>query len=205
MASGASSGRVHDRIQLLLAQTANRRVRLQGLQDASLHFGWVSEFSGGIVVVDVSSKRGINPGDFLYLEVSAPSSLLTFVAYVTQAAGTKISLQISSEVEERSLKSESRVRIRTFDAKIGCPCNGSVTPVVVLDISENGFGFLSHSQVEVTGPCKMVLNSPQGDINLSGDVRHAHSDKDLAAYRGGVLIKYMDRVSRARWQRLLGE
>ncbi len=205
MASGASSGRVHDRIQLLLAQTSNRRVRLQGLQDASLHFGWVADFSAGVITVDVSSKRGINPGDFLYLEVSAPASLLTFVAYVTQVAGTKISLQLSSEVDERALKSESRIRIRSFEGAVACPRGLSISPITVIDISENGFGFVSNAQVEVTGPCPITLSTPQGDVKLVGDVRHVHNEKELAAHRGGVLIKDMDRVSRARWQRLLGE
>lgn len=204
MAAGASSGRVHDRIQLLLASAEQRRCRLQGLQDASLHFGWVTQFSGGILTVDVSSKRSIKKGDFMYIELSAPNTLLTFVAYVTDSVGTVVSLQISSEVEERMLKSESRVRVRSFDGEIGCPCNGRFTPVVIVDISENGFGFIAQQQVEIAGPCQVTLNSVHGDIKLIGEIRHARGDKELAAYRGGVLIRDMDRVSRARWARLIG-
>lgn len=204
MATGASSARVHDRMQLLLSNTEQRRCRLQGLQDASLHFGWVQQFSGGTLTVDVNSKRSIKKGDFMYLEVSAPSALLTFVAYVTDVMGATVSLQISSEVEERGLKSESRVRIRSFEGEIGCPCNGQFSPVTIVDVSENGFGFLSQQAVEVAGQCQVVLNTVHGDIKLTGDIRHARNDKDLAAFRGGVLIKDMDRVSRARWVRLVG-
>ena len=204
MALGATTGRVHDRMQLLLSNTEQRRCRLQGLQDASLHFGWVQQFEAGVLTIDVNSKRAIKKGDFMYLEVSAPAALLTFVAYVTDAMGGTIILQISSEIEERSLKSESRVRIRSFEGEIGCPCNGKFTAVTIVDISENGFGFLSQNSVEVTGACQVTLNSVHGDIKLLGDIRHARNDKDLAAYRGGVLIKDMDRVSRARWVRLVG-
>lgn len=139
----------------------------------------------------------------MYLEVSAPSTLLTFVAYVTESVGSSVTLQISSEVEERELKSESRMRIRSFEGEIGCPCNGKYTTVTIVDVSENGFGFISQVAVEVAGPCEVTLRSVHGDINLSGDIRHARNDKDLAAFRGGVLIKDMDRVSRARWVRLV--
>ncbi len=190
-------------MQLLLSNTEQRRCRLQGLQDASLHFGWIQQFQGGILTVDVNSKRSIKRGDFMYLEVSAPSTLLTFVAYVTDSVGSTVTLQISSEVEERGLKSESRVRIRSFEGEIGCPCNGKYTTVTIVDVSENGFGFISQGAVEVAGPCEVTLRSVHGDINLSGDIRHARNDKDLAAFRGGVLIKDMDRVSRARWVRLV--
>jgi hypothetical protein len=202
MAAGAS-GRVHDRVGLLLSSTEQRRCRLQGLQDASLHFGWVTSFDDGVIHVEVNSKRPINQGDFLYLEVSAANALLTFVAYVTSAAGATISLQVSSEVEERKLKSESRIRVRSFEGYVACS-SGSHKQISVVDVSENGFGFVSQEQIDVTGPCGITLTSAYGDINLQGDVRHAHNDKDLSAYRGGVLIQDMDRVSRARWVRLIG-
>lgn len=191
-------------MQLLLSNTEQRRCRLQGLQDASLHFGWVQSYESNLLTVEVSSKRAIRKGDFMYLEVSAPTALLTFVAYVTEAAGSTVAFQISSEVEERSLKSESRIRIRAFEGEINGPKSSNGSRVTVVDVSENGFGFLSQQAVEVSGPCHVVLNSVHGDIKLTGDVRHARNDKDLAAFRGGVLITDMDRVSRARWVRLVG-
>ncbi len=204
MAAGATSGKVHDRVGLLLARTEQRRCRLQGLQDASLHFGWVQAASGSTIAIEVSSKRSINQGDFLYLEVSAPSALLTFVAYVTDAAGSLLSLQVSSEIEERKLKSESRVRVRSFEGQIFRASAGVPTPITVVDVSENGFGFLCNGSMEVDGPHEIILESAYGDITLQGNVRHGHTDKELAMYRGGVLILEMDRVSRARWVRLVG-
>lgn len=203
MAGVVASGRIQDRVQRLLLSAVQRRCRLQGLQDASLHFGWVVEVAGDTILIDVKSKRAINPGGFMYLEVSAPKSMVTFVAQVKELHDSAITLQICSEVEIRSLKSESRVRTKAFEGEIGAPGSTSMTQCTVVDVSENGFGFISKRQVEVTGPCSVVLQTVHGEINLTGNVRHARNDKDLAAYRGGVQIMDMDRISRARWVRII--
>ena len=203
MAAGTSSGRVHDRTRLLLSSTAQRRCRLQGLQDASLHNGWVLSFDAGVIQVEVNSKRVIHHGEFLYLEVSAAKVLLTFIAYVTSSTGSMISLQVSSDVEERRLTSDSRLRIRPIDGYINSPC-GDKKKISVVDVSESGFGFVSEESVELEGLRGILLLSAYGAINLQGEVRHSHHDKELSAYRGGVHVTDMNRVGRARWARLLG-
>ena len=192
MASSSISGKLHDGAELLLAEASHRRCRLQGLKDASLHFGWVYDTEKRVITVEVSSTRSILMGDFLYLEVSGPRSLLTFIAYVAEIKGSFVSLQISSEIEQRALKSESRVRVRTIEGELGPMRNGAINSISIIDVSEHGFGFISQEPVEVTGPCRAVLCSI-----------HARTDKSLAACRAGMLIMEMDRVSRARWARLL--
>lgn len=204
MATGATSGKVRDRKQVLLSNTQQRRCRLQGLQDASLHYGWAQHFCGDSITIEVVSKRAVRQGDFLYVEVSAPVSLLTFVAYVTEVIASEVTLQVTSEIEERALISESRIRVRSFEGEIVCLRNGSTTNITVVDVSENGFGFISQQSSNTAGPCNIVLKSVHGDITLSGDVRHSRSDKESGGVKGGVLILEMDRVSRARWVRLVG-
>jgi hypothetical protein len=114
-----------------------------------------------------------------------------------------MSLQVSSEVEERKLTSDSRLRIRSFDGYINSSC-GDTKKISVVDVSENGFGFVSEESIELAGPCGITLISAYGAVNLQGEVRHSHHDKELSAYRGGVHVTDMDRVSRARWVRLVG-
>jgi hypothetical protein len=203
MASSSVSGKLHDGAELLLAEAGHRRCRLQGLKDASLHFGWVQESGKRSITVDVSSSRSIILGEFLYLEVSGPRALLTFIAYVAEMNGSLVKFHISSEIEQRSLKSESRVRVRTVDGEISGSRKGSPIPISILDVSEHGFGFVSQSPVQTSGTCKAVLSTVHGGIELVGHVRYARSDKTLMAYRGGMLILEMNRVSRARWTRLM--
>ena len=203
MAAGTSSGKVHDRTRLLLSSTGQRRCRLQGLQDASLHHGWVLGFDAGVIQIEVDSKRVIYQGEFLYLEVSGARMLLTFIAYVTSSIESTMSLQVSSDVEERKLTSASRLRVRSFDGYINPSC-GATKKISVVDVSENGFGFVSEESIELAGPCGITLMSTYGAVNLQGEMRHSYHDRDLAIYRGGVHVIDMDRVSRVRWVRLVG-
>jgi hypothetical protein len=202
MASNLAAGRVHDRVQILLAGASGRRCRLQGLNDASLHYGWVQGLQGGNILVEAHSKKQIKNGDFLYLEVHAPVAMLVFVAYVTKVDGNSVSLQISSEVEDRPLKSESRMKIDPISGHL--KWEKSQVDIVVRDVSDNGFGFATEGEVKSLVSATTVLKTTEGEVTIDVEVRHARFDKDLASYVGGCLVKHMDRVSRARWGRVLG-
>lgn len=202
MASNLAGGRVHDRVQILLASANGRRCRLQGLNDASLHYGWVQGFQGGVLVIDAHSKKTIKNGDFLYLEVHAPMAMLVFVAYVTKVDCNHISLQISSEIEDRPLKSESRMKIEPISGSL--KFGRTTVEILARDISENGFGFATESEVKSLVEGFTILKTSEGEVSIEVEIRHARFDKDLGNYVGGCLVKQMDRVSRARWGRVLG-
>jgi hypothetical protein len=172
---------------------------MQGLNDASMHFGWVKAFETGAIVVEISSKRVLNPGDFLFLEVSAPTSVITFVAYIVKQTADQMILQISSELEERPLKSESRLKVRSFTGQI------EASEIEIIDISPNGFGFLSNQSIRSQVVTTAVLRTPQGDVTAKVEVRHSITDKNSGTTRGGALLLEVDRISRARWSRMLGE
>jgi len=189
--------------EILLSEISGRRCRLQGLDDASLHFGWICETDSSSVSVELSSKREIASGCFVYVEVSGPKSLLTFTASVAESISKLTKIEVASDIEQRPLKSESRTKVKVIEGEVFFIAGTEPTPISLVDVSEHGFGFVSQSPIQVTGPCKVVLKSHYGDVELIGDVRHARNDKASTIFRAGALILEMNRVSRARWTRLL--
>jgi hypothetical protein len=203
MALGVASAKVHDRIQLLLNGTKRRRCRMQGLNDASLHYGWVHELESGVIVIEVCSTKGIKQGDFIFTEVSAPTALLTFVGFVKHQNSEFVTVQISSPIEERPAKTESRLKVSPFAGTV--EVGGVVYPIQVMDISESGFGFETDEVDVKAGPCDAVLFTPQGSVNLKATIQYVRTDRSSMKRRGGALIKDMDRVGKARWVRLFVE
>jgi hypothetical protein len=203
MSSGVSVSRVHDRTGLILNSTRNRRCRMQSLSDASLHFGWIKEFANNICLIEVASGKPVKQGEFLFFEVSGASSLVTFVGYVLTQQANSIRIQVTSNVEDKPLKSESRMRINTIQGSI--LQNDGMFPIRVGDISDNGIGFETEEFELKAGQCLATLFSPEGTVTLSVDVRHLRTDRETQMRRGGAAVLDMDRVSRARWTRLFVE
>jgi len=200
MARASGAVKIHDKNEILLSAISCRRCRLQGLNDAQMYTGWVQKMEGGIITVTSTSPKNPNVGDFLYIEVDAPLSVVTFVAYVLNYQGTKFDLKVSSDVEERPLKTESRLLVPPFE---GVLKQGDLSiTFTVSDVSENGVGFFS-SDPFYNGKCLAIMKSEQGAIRADGEIRYVRTETPGSAYRGGIKILTMDRVSRARWSRVL--
>jgi hypothetical protein len=176
---------------------------MQGLSDASMHYGWVQDYQNNLLSLEVSSKRQLNKGDFLFIEISASNRLLTFVAYIIHLQGDTIMLQVSSPIEDRGLKSESRLRVEPISASL--VQNGIPHSVTVVDISDNGLGFITEDPIITSGLCEGVLFTPHGSVTVSLNVRHMRNDREEMVRRGGAQVLEIDRVSKARWSRLFVE
>jgi hypothetical protein len=203
MAVGNSSAKVYDTIQLTLGGTPGRRCRLQGLSDASLHFGWIKDYVSGSMVIEVKSKKPLKHGDFFCFEVSGAANLLTFVGFITRVTEQAVTIQVTSEIEERELKSESRLRILPFTGVL--TMGNTSAEIKVIEISEEGFGFETFDSHVNTGFKTAILNSKHGSINTDVAVMHVRTDRETGDRRGGARIKTMDRISKARWLRLFVE
>lgn len=200
MARASGAVKIHDRNEILLSSISGRRCRLQGLNDAHLYTGWVTKMEKGTITVSSTSAKNPNVGDFLYIEVDAPQVVVTFVAYVLNFQGNKFDLKITSEVDERPLKTESRLLVSPFEGVL--KQNDLSITFSVSDVSENGVGFYSPDPF-YSGACTAVMKSVQGAVTIQGDVRYIRKEPNGELYRGGMKILVMDRVSRARWSRVL--
>lgn len=201
MARATGTVKIHDRNGILLSGIAGRRCRLQGLNDAQLYTGWVTRHENGVITILSSCTKNPNPGDFLYIEVDAPTCIVTFVAYVTVFHKGGFEVKVSSEVDERPLKNESRLLVAGLRGKI--TAEGYTFPIEVQDVSENGVGFTSEEPF-TSGSCTLVISSAFGAVAIGGDVRYCRKEPTPNLYRGGVQILKMDRVGRARWARVMG-
>lgn len=200
MARASGAVKIHDRNEILLSAISCRRCRLQGLNDAQMYTGWVQKLENGIITISSTSTKNPNVGDFLYIEVDSPATVVTFVAYVLNFQGTKFDLKVTSDVDERPLKTESRLLVPPFE---GVLRQGDLSiTFTVSDVSENGVGFLTSDPFN-SGKCTAIMKSEQGAIRVDGDIRYVRTETPNTAYRGGMKILVMDRVSRARWSRIL--
>lgn len=200
MARASGALKIHDKNEILLSAISCRRCRLQGLNDAQMYTGWVQKMEAGIITITSTSPKIPNVGDFLYIEIDAPLSVVTFVAYVLNLSGNKFELKVTSDVDERPLKTESRLLVPPFD---GVLKQGDLSiTFTVSDVSENGVGFLSSDPFN-SGKCTAIMKSEQGAVRVDGEIRYVRTEVVNTAYRGGMKILTMDRVSRARWARIL--
>ncbi len=192
--------KIHDRNELLLAGVNGRRCRLQGLNDAKLYTGWIATNRSGLLSIVSSSAKNPNPGDFLYVEVDIQGATVTFVAYVSVIQSKGYELKITSDVDERPSKAEPRMLVGSSSGRV--QIGGVSYSITVTDISENGFGFLCLEEFP-TGGCKAMIDTANGVVTIAGDIRYCRKDLSPDNKRGGVKILQMDRVSRARWAKLM--
>ncbi|MBI1331876.1 MAG: PilZ domain-containing protein [Armatimonadetes bacterium] len=200
MARASGAVKIHDRNEILLSTINCRRCRLQGLNDAQMYTGWVLKMEGGVITVSSTSPKCPNVGDFLYIEVDAPATVITFVAYVLSFQSTKFELKVTSDVDERPLKTESRLLVTPFSGSLK---QGDITiGITIADVSENGVGFFSDDPFN-NAKCTAVLKSEHGAVTVEGEIRYVRKEPTTQNYRGGMKILSMDRVSRARWSKVL--
>lgn len=200
MAGSAAGVRVGDRREVLLSSVQGRRCRLQGLSNAQMYHGWFISLAGETLEFQTKAEKKPQHGDLVYAEVDTQGLVLRFVCQVATHPTGRMWLKATSPIEERKQVAEPRLKIEQLDGRIEQGI--TVAEIVVIDASENGFGFLTHTSLERV-LAEAVVSSTYGDIAMTVEVRHTRKLSDQGCLRGGAKVVAMDRVARARWTRVL--
>jgi hypothetical protein len=200
MAGTAAGVRVGDRREVLLASIQGRRCRLQGLSNAQLYHGWFVSLAGEMLEFETKAEKKPQQGDLVYAEVDTLGLVLRFVCQVAIHSTGRMWLKVTSPIEERKQAAEPRLQIEQLDGKM--EQGTSLAEIVVVDASESGFGFLTHTPLERV-MATTIISSTHGDIAMTVEVRHTRKLADQGCLRGGAKIVAMDRVARARWTKVL--
>lgn len=191
---------VRDRSEGLLSKAHGRRCRIQGLKDAQLFHGWFASFNDGLLQFDSKSQRRPVVGDLVYVEVDTLGFVLRFACLVVSGSGSILNLKAHSDIEQRPQTKEPRVRIDQLPGRLTIA--KADIELIVVDGSDNGFGFLAHTPI-AHGQCQCLVQSPHGEISMAVDIRHTRNLAEQGCLRGGARVLSMDRVARARWTRVL--
>lgn len=184
----------------LISLVRGRRCRMQSLKDAHIYSGWIEGAKQDYFVFAPKSKKTPTLYEQLYVEVESPFNAVAFLVTVTDIIGTRLCIKLASEVKTRPLNVEPRLQVSRINGALHQ--DYGTIPLSVIDISENGFGCLSEEQLSV-GQGDVSVITHHGEIKMEIQIRHSRRDQDGKQYRGGVKILEMDRISRARWNRLL--
>jgi hypothetical protein len=173
---------------------------MQSLQDAHIYSGWIEGAKEDFFIFAPKSKKVPVLKEQLYVEVESPFNAVAFLVVVTDHIGSRLCIKLASEVKTRPLNVEPRLQVSRINGALHH--DYGTIPLSVIDISENGFGCVSEEQLSV-GQCDVSVITHHGEIKMEIQIRHSRQDPEGKVYRGGVRILEMDRISRARWNRLL--
>ena len=177
---------------------------MQCLSTASFHSGWVKVVDGSTITVHINSSRQVELGSCYHVEASAPSDRLQFLTVCVGVDLPLTILQITSTVSRAELEAESRKLLHGVVGTI--LIDGNQISIEVADVSEQGLGVQSREVVETGRGVELNLQTPHGPIQCLCQVRHCRvSPEILGEYRVGLKILHIDRLSRARWGRILGD
>jgi PilZ domain len=179
----------------------NTRARVQRIRDAKLFSGWVRSFSGTTLVATLSREAQVTPGETFVFQVQGPGSVAMFTAVLELAFGMELTLNLISEV--KFVKSDGTMRLLVEGMTGQLIYENYEIDVTILDLSENGAGVVTDEALEKGTGIQLVIDSPQGRVDCSGEVIYCRRLEVGNQYRIGMSIKPQNRVDTARWQRLL--
>ena len=124
------------------------------------------------------------------------------MAEVTDPPKTR--LKLSTEISVRHSEVDSRTPIRK--AKANLVVDDFSEELEIIDGSSDEIGFECPVPVDVEGSYAMDLDTPAGFINAIVQVTSCgRSSNRVTAYSVLAKFVHMDRISTARWQKLLAE
>ena len=187
-----------------LAELKNRKFTMQSLSNASFVQGWIEMAQEGVCAVHVTSRNTPKEGNFYYVEVNGPKSLYSFVGMAEVTDPPKTRLKLSTEISVRHSEVDSRTPIRK--AKANLVVDDFSEELEIIDGSSDEIGFECPVPVDVEGSYAMDLDTPAGFINAIVQVTSCgRSSNRVTAYSVLAKFVHMDRISTARWQKLLAE
>lgn len=179
----------------------NTRCRLQRLKDAKFFAGWVRDLTKEELHLRLSTRTGLMMGDRFAVEVHGTDRSAIFTAALCSQDSEELVFRIHEQV--RYLPSRERARLAVEGITGKFKYQGVDTPFSVSDVSLQGCGLVVPFQVPRGAKLTLDIDTPQGLINCSGEVRYCKQDADIpGAYRIGMLLDIMARLESARWTKL---
>jgi hypothetical protein len=179
------------------------RARLQRLGDMKFFTGWVEAINHAQVSIRLKpSKATVVRGDKFSVEVAGKEQTAVFIGEVGEVSGVVIELTLTRGMA--LLPKKENARVSMFGVRGRVLFEGSEFAITLVDISENGLGVISSSNLERGTIVEFEVFTPIGSVNGSGEVRYCRADADSPnQFRAGIQVSVLDRIERARWNQLL--
>ena len=179
------------------------RARLQRISDMKFFTGWVEAINHSQVRIRLkASKTTVARGDRFSVEVAGKEQTAVFIGDVGEVVGSMIDLALPRGIA--LLPKKENARVSMFGVRGRLLFEGSEYSVTMVDISDNGLGVLTPSNLERGIVVEFEISTPTGEVRGSGEVRYCRADPDAPnQFRAGIQVSVLDRIERARWNQLL--
>jgi len=175
---------------------------MQSLTSAAFFHGVCEESLDREIHVEVTAGRTPVQGEFLYVEGEIGAQVHSFIGLTLLQQEKSLRIALTSGVTVRENQTSGRILLREVVGKIMTEYGQQA--VEVCDGSESGLGFNFYGPIERGSTIQINLDTACGAVDLLGKVMNCRCVRfDTKAYRIGVQIVGMDRISQARWKRVL--
>lgn len=189
---------------MLLTSFRNGRARLQRLTDARFFAGWARDLTPETLTIQLVDEHVPKPGDPFHIEIRGDMVSALFRAKVVLVHGQYAYLHLLEA--PRFIASTEDMRIRAGEYKALARDRGYEFAITILDVSLRGIGVLMTETRQAGDKLEIEYDSPHGPVQGVAEVRYCQpSAKDFGAYRAGLLWTHMDRLSAARWHKVVDE
>lgn len=170
------------------------------MTDAKCFSGWVADMDDTKILVNCRAPEGLQYEDKFFVEVHGMDRSAQFKAWVGNVDGNAVSLVIFDAIRYYPARENGRLFVDNIPGSV--VIHTVRTNYDVVDISRAGFGLIADRVID-RGIHTFKLQTPDGEIEVEGEVRYCRPDENSAnKFRVGVLILSMDRLCTARWARL---
>jgi hypothetical protein len=175
---------------------------MQSLSNAAFFHGVCEESFDREIHVEITAKRTPTQGEFLYVEGEIGAQIHSFIGLTIDQQANSLRIGLTSGVTVRENQTNGRILLREVVGKIMTDYGQQA--VEVCDGSETGLGFNFFAPLERGSTIQINLDTVCGAVDLLGKVMNCRCVRyDQESYRVGVQIVGMDRISQARWKRVL--
>lgn len=213
------------RHQEFLSAYSGVRTRFQRLSDCRFFTGWVQDVYGDRLQVRAHPETLLAMRQSFHFELFGPDNIAAFQAVLQNSSGMEVyragispeELQLRKKIatasesvfefqlttvvilrntdeEARTLTRAARVLVRTFEGE---------SSGTMVDASPNGIGVLLDTKLQNSEAVQLQIQTHHGEIACGGQVRYCRPDALIpGSFRAGIRITLMERVDRARWQRI---
>jgi hypothetical protein len=169
------------------------RATLQRLRDAKILHGWVHAFDVAWLAVRLSASAPIAVEDRFACRIFGVGGDFSFDATLRAVPPAEASPCLIG------LEPEGTIHVVPShgDPRYARSVTGTIEglPVTICDVSPGGVGLITEFSIR-TGE---VVDVCVEGVEVRAEVRYCRRQRDTGAYRVGLKLKELDRVTRARW------
>lgn len=178
------------------------RIRLQRLRDSKLFSGWIVGATSSRIEARIDSRTAVDLGDEFFVQAFGDANSAMFHAKTVGTSSRSASLDVLGD--PRIVASSEDMRVLIDGLKCGAKLGWFECVTDVLDVSPHGIGIRLNVAVEKGEPIELSIVSLSGEIVVRGEVRYCRKqDSPISEFRIGISLFDMDRITGAKWNRLL--